>query len=100
MLALVIAWSGYLAGLRWLVATPDPWLVKSTAHKNTAQPVAKQRGTEVPDEQRNARRRSSSKNGWWLAETDRQDMEGAAGEGAEPSDHTPDLEKWQDTHTH
>jgi hypothetical protein len=41
MLALVIAWSGYLAGLHWLVASPDPWLVKSSAHKNTAQPVAK-----------------------------------------------------------
>jgi hypothetical protein len=45
MLALVIAWSGYLAGLHWLVASPDPWLVKSSTHKNTAQPVAKQRAS-------------------------------------------------------
>jgi hypothetical protein len=42
MLALVIAWSGYLAGLNWLTASPDPWLV---AHKNSAQPVAKKRAT-------------------------------------------------------
>jgi hypothetical protein len=47
MLALVIAWSGYLAGLHWLVASPDPWLVKSSAHKNTSHPVAKQRASGI-----------------------------------------------------
>jgi hypothetical protein len=44
MLALIIAWSAYLAGLHWLIAPPDPWLVRSST-QNTSQPIAKQRAS-------------------------------------------------------
>jgi hypothetical protein len=44
--------------------------------------------------------RSPPENGWWFAQTDRQALERPPEKEQKPSDHTPDLEKWQETHTH